>query len=41
MSRISGYDVPLLSNGLPLIQVEQKRPGVDIHEAINQINRYR
>ena len=35
------YDVTLLINGLPLIQVELKRPGVEINEAINQINRYR
>lgn len=35
------YDVTVLINGLPLIQVELKRPGVEINEAINQINRYR
>ncbi|MCH4007582.1 MAG: type I restriction endonuclease subunit R [Eubacterium sp.] len=35
------YDVTLLINGLPLIQIELKRPGVEINEAINQINRYR
>lgn len=35
------YDVTLLINGLPLVQVELKRPGVEINEAINQINRYR
>ncbi len=35
------YDVTLLVNGLPLIQIELKRPGVEINEAINQINRYR
>lgn len=35
------YDVTILINGLPLIQVELKRPGVEINEAINQINRYR
>lgn len=35
------YDVTILINGLPLIQVELKRPGVEISEAINQINRYR
>ena len=33
------YDVTVLINGLPLIQVELKRPGVEINEAINQINR--
>lgn len=35
------YDVTLLINGLPIIQIELKRPGVEINEAINQINRYR
>ncbi len=35
------YDVTVFINGLPLIQIELKRPGVEISEAINQINRYR
>lgn len=35
------YDVTVIINGLPLIQIELKRPGVEINEAINQINRYR
>lgn len=35
------YDVTILINGLPIIQIELKRPGVEINEAINQINRYR
>ena len=35
------YDVTILINGLPLVQTELKRPGVEINEAINQINRYR
>lgn len=35
------YDVTVLINGLPLIQIEVKKPGVEINEAINQINRYR
>lgn len=35
------YDVTIIINGLPLIQVELKKPGVEINEAINQINRYR
>jgi len=35
------YDVTILINGLPLVQVELKRPGVEISEAVNQINRYR
>ena len=35
------YDVTVLMNGLPVVQIELKRPGVEINEAINQINRYR
>jgi len=35
------YDVTLLVNGLPLVQIELKRSGIDINEAINQIDRYR
>lgn len=35
------YDVTILINGLPLVQVELKRPGIEINEAVNQINRYR
>lgn len=35
------YDVTLLCNGLPLVQIELKRSGIDIKEAINQIDRYR
>ena len=35
------YDVTVLINGLPLVQIELKRHGVEINEAINQINRYR
>lgn len=35
------YDVTILINGLPLIQTELKRPGIEINEAVNQINRYR
>ncbi|MCQ2257937.1 MAG: HsdR family type I site-specific deoxyribonuclease [Bacteroidaceae bacterium] len=41
--RIEGgnrYDVTILVNGLPLVHVELKRPGVDIREAFNQIKRY-
>ncbi|RAK51307.1 type I restriction endonuclease subunit R [Phenylobacterium deserti] len=34
------YDVTLLVNGLPLVQVELKRRGVEIKEAFNQVNRY-
>ncbi|MGN0514703.1 MAG: type I restriction endonuclease subunit R [Lachnospiraceae bacterium] len=35
------YDVTVLINGLPIVQIELKRPGVEINEAINQINCYR
>ena len=35
------YDVTVLVNGLPLVQIELKRPSVDIKQAINQIDRYR
>ncbi len=35
------YDVTIFINGLPVVQTELKRPGVDINEAVNQINRYR
>ena len=34
------YDVTLLINGLPLVQIELKRRGTEIKEAFNQINRY-
>ncbi len=34
------YDVTILVNGLPLVQVELKKRGVAIHEAFNQIHRY-
>lgn len=34
------YDVTILVNGLPLVQVELKRRGVEMKEAFNQINRY-
>lgn len=34
------YDVTLLINGLPLVQIELKRRGMEMKEAFNQINRY-
>lgn len=34
------YDVTLLINGLPLVQIELKRRGIALKEAFNQINRY-
>ena len=35
------YDVTILINGLPLVQVELKRSGIDMKEAFNQIKRYK
>lgn len=35
------YDVTLLINGLPFVQIELKRRGMDIKQAFNQIERYR
>ena len=35
------YDVTILINGLPLVQIELKRAGVELNEAVNQIDRYR
>lgn len=34
------YDVTVLVNGLPLLQVELKKRGVAIREAFNQVHRY-
>lgn len=34
------YDVTILINGLPLVQIELKRRGVELKEAYNQIQRY-
>lgn len=34
------YDVTILVNGLPLVQIELKRRGVAIREAFGQLNRY-
>ena len=34
------YDVTLLVNGLPLVQIELKRRGIEMAEAFNQIRRY-
>ncbi|MFM2191279.1 MAG: hypothetical protein RLZZ118_236 [Bacteroidota bacterium] len=34
------YDVTILINGLPLVQIELKRKGLELKEAFNQINRY-
>ena len=34
------YDVTILINGLPLVQIELKRRGLELKEAYNQISRY-
>ena len=38
---INRYDVTILMNGFPIIQIELKRRGIDLKEAFNQIERYR
>ncbi|HAC26526.1 MAG TPA: DEAD/DEAH box helicase, partial [Marinobacter hydrocarbonoclasticus] len=39
-SHANRYDVTILVNGLPMVQVELKRRGVAIREAFNQVHRY-
>ena len=34
------YDVTILINGLPLVQIELKRRGVELKQAYNQVQRY-
>lgn len=34
------YDITLLINGIPLVQIELKRRGLELKEAFNQVNRY-
>ncbi len=34
------YDVTILVNGLPLVHIELKKRGVNLHEAFDQIHRY-
>lgn len=34
------YDITILINGLPLVQIELKKTGIELKEAYNQINRY-
>ena len=34
------YDVTILINGLPLVQIELKKTGIELKEAYNQISRY-
>lgn len=37
---INRYDITLLINGMPLVQIELKRRGLEMKEAFNQLNRY-
>lgn len=39
-SFLNRYDITILVNGLPLVQIELKRRGLEIKEAFNQVNRY-
>lgn len=39
-SHANRYDVTIMVNGLPMIQVELKKRGVAIREAFNQVHRY-
>lgn len=39
-SHLNRYDVTILVNGLPLVQIELKKRGVAIREAFNQVHRY-
>ena len=39
-SQANRYDVTILVNGLPLVQIELKKRGIAIREAFNQIHRY-
>ena len=38
--RKNRYDVTVLINGLPLVQIELKRRGAELKVAFNQVNRY-
>lgn len=38
---LNRYDVTILINGFPLVQIELKRRGIDMKEAFNQIKRYK
>lgn len=39
-TQMNRYDVTILVNGLPMVQVELKKRGVAIREAFNQVHRY-
>lgn len=38
---VGRFDVTLLINGLPFVQIELKKPGVEINQAYNQVQRYK
>tara|TARA_R110002012_G_scaffold279098_1_gene467015 strand:+ start:14108 stop:16957 length:2850 start_codon:yes stop_codon:yes gene_type:complete len=38
--RENRYDVTILINGLPVVQIELKRRGIELKEAFNQVQRY-
>ncbi len=38
---IGRFDVTLLINGIPFVQIELKKPGVEINQAFNQVLRYK
>ena len=38
---VNRYDVTILCNGLPIVQIELKRRGMDLRQAVNQIMRYK
>lgn len=38
---VNRYDVTILINGLPLVQIELKRRGIDMKEAFDQVKRYK
>ena len=39
-THVNRYDVTILVNGLPLVQIELKKRGVAVREAFNQVHRY-
>ena len=39
-THLNRYDVTILVNGLPLVQIELKKRGINIREAFNQVHRY-
>ncbi len=39
--RVNRYDVTILINGIPLVQIELKKRGMQLKQAFNQVNRYK